>query len=185
MEYDGIEIERIVNGGLYVNEHGFGGEVYNFRNSNGYNYGFVETNGCMINLSRIDFGHKVNSDFIDDVICVFVAKHPSGGRKIVGWYKNARIFSKIQDYPGKDRKVMVSRVYWDSDQIGYHVSAKNGDVVLLSEKERMGSPEFPHGKGRFGQSNVWHADTPIGFAFREKTFQFISEYEIKNRSRSK
>jgi 5-methylcytosine-specific restriction protein A len=176
-KYDGIEAEKIVNGGLYVNEHGFGGEAYNFRNSNGMNYGYVETNNHKINLSRIDFGHICNSDYIDDVICVFVATHPSGGRQIVGWYKNTRVYSQKQDYSGNDRKAKVSCGYWDADQVQYYAMTKNEDAVLLSEKERKNSPEFPHGKGRFGQSNVWHADTEIGYAFREKTLQFISELE--------
>ena len=45
--------------------------------------------------------------------------------------------------------------------------------------ERLDTPEVPNGKGGFGQSNVWYADSDIGIEFRHKTIEFISEYEKK------
>ena len=179
--YDGIGTDEIVHGGAYIEKHGFGGEVYNFRNSGGKNYGYVMTKSGTLDLSRIDFGQETVGDVIENVICVFVATHPMGGRRIVGWYRNASIYSCYQDYPGNDREIMTSQEDWgsDSNQVGYFAFAQNGDVVLLTEDERLDAPVVPNGKGGFGQSNVWYADLDIGIEFRRKTIEFISEYERK------
>ena len=179
--YDGIGTDEIVHGGAYIEKHGFGGEVYNFRNSGGKNYGYVMTKSGTLNLSRIDFGQEPVGNVIKNVTCVFVATHPMGGRRIVGWYGNASIYSCYQDYPGNDREIMTSQEDWssDSNQVGYFAFAQNGNVILLTEDERLNAPVVPNGKGGFGQSNVWYADSGIGIEFRRKTIEFISEYERK------
>ena len=113
------------------------------------------------------------------MICVFVATHPEGGRRIVGWYRNAKVFSQYQHYSGKDRENLTSQDDWDdySDQVGYYACAKSNDVVLLTLDERLDAPQVPNGKGGFGQSNVWYADTDIGIDFRRKTYEYILRYE--------
>ena len=179
--YDGIGTDEIVHGGAYIEKHGFGGEVYNFRNSGDKNYGYVMTRSGTLDLNRIDSEHDPASDVIRSVTCVFVATHPMGGRKIVGWYRNAYVHSRYQIYQGNDRKIMIRQEDWgsDSDQVGYFVYAQNEDVILLTEDERLNAPEVPTGKGGFGQSNVWYADSDIGIEFRRKAIEFISEYESK------
>ncbi len=181
--YDGIDTDGIVNGGSYITEHGFGGEVYNFRNSNGVNYGYVMTRTGTIDLKRINLGHAVDRDVIENVICVFVATFPKGGRRIVGWYQNADIYSQYQYYLEDDRPIIISQEDWDtaSDQVGYFALAQNKDVVLLTEDERMCAPEVPSGKGGFGQSNVWYADSDIGIEFREEVSKFISLYNTRKK----
>jgi hypothetical protein len=76
---------------------------------------------------------------------------------------------------------MTSQENWgyDSNQVGYFSFTKNGEVILLTEDERLSAPVLPTGKGGFGQSNVWYADSEIGIEFRRKTIKFISEYESK------
>ena len=54
--YDDNDSDDIMNGGSYITKHSFGGEVYNFRNSNGISYGYVMTNSETINLKS----HKKN-----------------------------------------------------------------------------------------------------------------------------
>lgn len=179
--YDGIGTDEIVHGGIYIEKYGFGGEVYNFRNSRGKNYGYVMTKSDTLNLNRIDSEYGSASDVIGNVTCVFVATHPMGGRRIVGWYRNANVFSCYQIYHGNDRKIMIRQEDWDfdSDQVGYFVNTNNDDVILLPEDERLNAPQVPTGKGGFGQSNVWYADSDIGFEFRRKAIEFISDYESK------
>ena len=176
--YNGIDTDGIVNGGSYIAENGFGGEVYNFRNSRGVNYGYVMTRSGTINLKRINLGHEVDENIIKDVLCVFVATYPKGGRRIVGWYQNADIYSQYQYYLEEDRPIMIRQDDWDdvSEQVGYFALSKNKDVVLLTEDERISAPEVPSGKGGFGQSNVWYADSDIGIKFRQEVSRFISVY---------
>jgi hypothetical protein len=177
--YDGIGTDKIVHGGAYIDKHGFGGEVYNFRNSDGKRYGYVMTNSGTLNLKRINLDLQFDSDVIENVTCVFVATHPMGGRRIVGWYQNANIYSHYQLYFGNDRKIMTSQEDWgsDSNQVGYFSSALSSDVVLLTEDERLDTPEVPAGKGGFGQSNVWYADSDAGIDFRHTVMEFISDYK--------
>ena len=177
--YDGVRTESIIHGGAYIDEHGFGGEVYNFRNSGDNYHGYVAQRSSTINLERIDMDQSAAEEFLENVICVFVATHPEGGRRIVGWYRNAKVFSQYQHYSGKDRKILTSQDDWDdySDQVGYYTCAKSNDVVLLTLDERLDAPQVPNGKGGFGQSNVWYADTDIGIDFRRKTYEYILRYE--------
>ncbi len=177
--YDGIGTDKIVHGGTYIDKHGFGGEVYNFRNSDGKNYGYVMTKSGTLNLKRINLEQQFDSDVIENVTCVFVATHPIGGRCIVGWYQNASIYFRYQLYLGNDRKIMTGQEDWDSDsnQVGYFSSAQNSDVVLLTEDERLDTPEVPAGKGGFGQSNVWYADSDVGIDFRSTVNEFILDYK--------
>jgi hypothetical protein len=177
--YDGVDNEEIINGGSYITEHGFGGEVYNFRNSGGRSYGYVMTQSNSLNLARINFGKKVNGDMLENVLCVFVATHPKGGRKIVGWYRNAKVYAEYQEYLGVDREIKTAYEDWNDSQVGYYAVADNKNVTLLTEEDRLGTPEFPKGKGGIGRSNVWYADSEIGYEFRQKVIDFIKEHEKK------
>jgi len=173
--YNGLSGDPISGGGLYVEKHRFGGEVYNFRDCDGICYGYVQTKSGSIDLSRVDSRNAI--DEMDDVICVFVAKQPSGGRKIVGWYKKAILFSNYVEYSGDNRKVMVAESDWSSSQVGYYASTQYKNATLLTIDERLSAPSVPSGKGGFGQSNVWYADSEIGLNFRKEVFDFIAEYE--------
>ncbi len=176
--YDGIGTDEIIHGGAYIDKHGFGGEVYNFRDSNGMNYGYVMTKSGKLALKRINLEQEFDSDVIKNVVCVFVARHPLGGRRIVGWYENANVHSNYQFYSGDDRVIMTNQEDWPfgSKQVGYFTLAENSNVVLLTEDERLATPEIPSGKGGFGQSNVWYADSDIGIEFRYKVAEYISKY---------
>lgn len=180
--YDGVGVDGIVNGGSYIDKHGFGGETYNFRNCNGTNYGYVMTRSHALDLLKINLGEELDEPAIRNAVCVFVATHPRGGRRIVGWYQNANIYAQYQTYRGDDRPIMISPEDWgeDSDQVGYYVSAQVQDVVLLTEDERTSAPKIPSGKGGFGQSNVWYADSDIGIQFRQQVEKFITKYTMEN-----
>lgn len=74
--YNGIKsgIDKIEGGGSWVDEHGYGHEMYNFREINGKMYGFVQPNGRN-NLERL--GVRENSNSISDILVVWMAKQPS------------------------------------------------------------------------------------------------------------
>ena len=83
--------DRIFNGGSYVQENKTGGEVRNFKPVNGRCYGYVRTqNGGPINMKRL--GARADADYADDVTVVFTATPPEGGNRVVGWYRNARVW---------------------------------------------------------------------------------------------
>lgn len=178
--YNGVDNDSIVNGGSYISKNNFGGEVYNFKNNDGSCYGYVMTKSGTINLKRINNWQEIVGDVLKDVICVFVATHPKGGRKIVGWYQNADIYSQYQYYQGNDRPIKTNQEDWDdeSNQVGYYAKAEYKNVVLLTEDERMSAPEVPTGKDGFGQSNVWYANTDVGTAFIKEVSQYISQYNV-------
>lgn len=180
--YDGLVGDKIVHGGAYIDKHGFGGEVYNFRDSDNKYYGYVMKRNGVLNLSRINLNPDFVGDVIKNVTCVFVATHPMGGRCIVGWYHNATVYSAYQEYYENDRKIKTRVQDWDyDDQVGYFVTAHKRNVTLLTEDERLNAPQVPSGKNGFGQSNVWYADSDNGIKFRQKTMEFII-YFNKNKS---
>ncbi|WP_455541940.1 hypothetical protein [Intestinibacter sp.] len=51
-----------------------GFEIYNFSNLNGIYYGYVESKG-KIDISK-HFGAEPNSDFVDNVTVIWVARDP-------------------------------------------------------------------------------------------------------------
>ena len=140
-KYDGTG--KVTGGGEWVDRHGFGHEIKNFYNDNGYYEGFVQSINEKINLERIS--SSVNGDTLEDVLVVFTAKNPHGNRTIVGFYNHAVVTREL-----------VKR---DNDNyLGYYFRAKVEDSILLEPNER----EYEFGKtrkGNMGQSNIWYADT--------------------------
>src|ERR1700757_4973671 len=95
--YEGSPGDDAIGGGSFVDQEGFGYEMFNFRSFRGQFYGFVEPGGH-ISLERLGAGRSAES--IDGVLVVFVA--PSFGTSpyvIIGWYKNATVFRSIQEPP--------------------------------------------------------------------------------------
>ena len=175
--YNGIGSDSISGGGRYIEKHGFGGEVYNFRDCDGICFGYVMAKNGSINLSRVGGSNSIEK--LEDVLCVFVAKYPSGGRRIIGWYKKATLFSDYMEYSGDNRTVIVGEGDWPSPQVGYYALTQTKNATRMTVDERLSAPKVPSGKGGFGQSNVWYADSEFGIVFRNEVFDFIAEYGNK------
>lgn len=84
--------DRIFNGGRYIDENETGGEVQNFLPLGDYCYGYVQPNpgGNEINLRRLGAEYQV--DYFDGVTVIFTATRPNGGRVVVGWFNEARVW---------------------------------------------------------------------------------------------
>jgi hypothetical protein len=158
--YQGISGgDSITGGGAYIAEHGFGFEIYNFQNSSGSVYGYVQPPGrkqkwqeSKINIQRL--GAARNDRSVGNVLAIWAATAPSGGAFIVGWYQNATVFREWKTAPSGSNRNFANH------DCGYFVSAKYEDAVLIPIDERVFSiPQ--HGIGNFGQSNVWYADDPV------------------------
>jgi hypothetical protein len=101
--YEGLEgkPDKIVGGGKYVDENETGGEVCNFLIAdNGCVYGHVET-GKKDSDRRIhleSFGGE--GDRVSGIDVVWTASDPdNGGRRVVGWYRDATVFRERQNFP--------------------------------------------------------------------------------------
>lgn len=173
--YEGInEGTEIHGGGSYVEEYGYGHEIYNFKNIKGRVYGYAQPNGRN-NLERL--GANKDAESISGVLLIFTATHKDGGTFIVGWYKNATVYRDYQETTMKERR------YYD-EYIGYYSEAEAEDAVLLNRDERVMLFEpIPRGKGGMGHSNVWYADADNMKDFRKRVVKFIDSYEKKKTKR--
>lgn len=171
--YDGPD--TITGGGDYIAKNGVGGEVFNFKPSRGKCYGYAMTlHLAGLNLRFIDDSRAWREgDELSGVDVVFIARRPSGGQVVIGWYRNATVFHKQYrarrgSIPGMNETVRR-----------FLCVAGAEDVRLLPEDERTFEvPYAPAGfKGFPGQSNVWypspHIDKAGVMAFVRKLTRYI------------
>lgn len=159
--------EQVFAGGSYVEKNNRGAEEYNFADLNGLYYGYVATQGHKIKIERLGAGK--NDEYIDNVLVVWVARHPARtGVKIVGWYKNARVYREFH--------------YNCFNEI-YNIETEVNNGVLLPIKERK--IDVPRasivgtGKG-MGQSNYWYADNYIeAKKYVNEVRSYINNYDGK------
>ena len=131
--------DRIVNGGRFVQDNETGGEIRNFLPAGRHLYGYVQPPGDGMNLERL--GAVDGAVHVDDVTIVFTATRPEGGRVVVGWYRNARVW--------RDQQRRGNRIYF--------ARALREDCVLLDVEERIlavPSAGRPRGTWGMGESNV-------------------------------
>lgn len=152
-KYQGLrnKNDKIVGGGRYVEENEYGGEICNFlKTDDGNVYGFVETSRndkeLQIHLERF-FG--VKQDSVSGIDVVWIATHPvEGGRRVVGWYRNATLFRHRQKFerpPSKQHRL---------DQLkDYHIYCSGKNAHLISPEDR--TLELGHGSGWMGQNAWW------------------------------
>lgn len=148
--YRGITNDDIacVGGGKYNKEH-IGHESCNFyRYLDNRCYGFVQSKNERIDIDRIasDTVPAYDSDnsYIDGVTVIFVADG-----MVVGFYKNARTYRKLQKLANPAMKGIDD----------YFFVCDSSNAVLIAEKDRS---QFPIKQGQtnwFGQSNVFYADS--------------------------
>lgn len=175
-----------VNGGSFIKERGWGGEVYNFQPYNGTMYGYVEPgvverNGPQrrINISRlVDRPSLIkNSPYLSGVLVVWGAT-PKNGRQplVVGWYKDATLYRNAQIPPKESKRKLPNH----NNPGAYFASAREKDCVLLQPEDRI--LQLPRGGGGFGHSNIWYAQTDIGESIKDKVLRFIQSWENSLRS---
>lgn len=154
--YEGLngKPDKIVGGGSFVNEHGAGGEVCNFlRADDDFIYGHVETvkgdSDRQISLEALG----ANGLSAEGITVVWTARHPQeGGRRVVGWYRNATVFRARQKF-SKFPSVQHRR-----DGTGsFRVRTRAFDAQLLPVEER--TIRMPKGPGWMGQVPWWTPPT--------------------------
>lgn len=154
-KYDGDRSSFSAGGFKYAKEHGYGHEMFNFREVDGACYGYVPPTGNL----RLEKHFKVAGDAekIDGVTVVWTAPHPEqGGRAVVGVWKNATVYRADQRAVGV---IARYRKVGPRDFAGYRCTAKAEDCVLLSPDARpiFVRPSQPRKGGSWpGQQKVFY-----------------------------
>lgn len=185
-KYKGLEEDQLTDGGAFVWEHGWGGEIFNFLPFEGFMYGYVQPpgrkeipyNSRIIHIERLGASRKAY--FVDGVLVAWAARRPGGGTYLVGCYRDAVVFRQWQKPPeGSNRE-------FAGESLGYYVRARQEDCILLVQEERTlrvpraGDPENL-GKGGIGQANLWFADSgkQNDLKFRQDFKSFIKTYHSR------
>lgn len=158
--------DRIVGGGRYVKEHGFGYEIYNFLKGRPRVYGYVQVKGTN-NLERL--GAEPGADRVEGVTVVWAARRPAGGVYVVGWYRNATVFREYQLRPNDvRRKNPRSR-----GLLGWNICAQENDAHLLSDEKRVF--KLPVGRNALGSSLTCYFDgaTKGERLLRERLLRYV------------
>ena len=171
------EGDYIQGGGSYVEDNGMGHEICNFApDEHGFLYGYVQPTSETIKLKRLD--ESADNISISGVTVVWVATHrtnsESEGMKIVGWYRNATVFSKFQQLKP------VPAIQKENNLSRYIIKAPEDQAVLLPIDARVRTvPRAQEQKGFFGQSNIWYADNKDKNVqkFVKDVIRYINEYE--------
>lgn len=92
-------------------------ECNNFKCVDGKYYGFVEPQHAdgefrnKINIKKIGLSEKINNDkLVDGVLVVWIAKKEKNNLQIVGWYKNATVYSCTRPRD-KNLKIVLDEKY--------------------------------------------------------------------------
>lgn len=151
--YNGVA--PIWGGGEFPDKDVDSGECWNFQSYKRKVYGFVMTKGNNgVDAARIAGTKKWNADRLTGVTVVFVAPSPSGGKIIVGWYRNATVLHK---HVASCRMVPTPKGRKPQE---YACFANSENAVLLEPEERENGQGFliPRGKDMPGQNRIWYAD---------------------------
>lgn len=149
-DYEGTAL--IVGGGAYVDEHKEGFEMCNFLPYRGKVYGYVRpSRGGQIKIERLGAGTDDLS--VSNVTVIWTAKRPQVGTVVIGWYKDATVHRKFQEFPPFFPQKKKHHIK------GYRIETLEYNAELLPIDERtLDVPKARSVKGGMGQSNVWYAD---------------------------
>ena len=170
--YAGVSKDDIPrHGGDYVQQHGYGHEAINFMPHTGFFYGFVQLRTGTININRID---PNAGDKVDDVLVVWRARSNEGA-VVVGWYKHATVYRKLQEpVPGHSFKYKGKRIRPE-----WVVRAKASDCFLVPPNQRCSFrvPVTHKGFGSQAFVSFLEADTLEVKEFKEQLLNYISQTE--------
>jgi 5-methylcytosine-specific restriction enzyme A len=126
-------------GGKFVVKFGVAHECCNFLpEENGIVYGHVETwrgdikKGQDTQIKIENLGANRGALHVDGVDVVWTATHESGGKRVVGWYRNARIYRFRQ----KHEEGYPTEQHGRDKVSSYRIIARQEDVHLIAEHQR-------------------------------------------------
>jgi hypothetical protein len=148
--YAGLAGDKPQGGGSYVEEEGFGHEVFNFMaDDDGRFRGYVRPpRGGRIHIERL--GAAAGAKHVSCVTVFWAATNPiRGGTCVVGWYDNATVY---RDWKPSSKK---TRLLPNGDKAGFVVEAPS--THLISSDDRL--LDLPRANAKqtgIGQANVWY-----------------------------
>lgn len=126
-KYDGDRSSFSAGGFKYAVKHGYGHEMFNFREIDGDYYGYVPPTGNL-HLEKY-FNVARDAQKLGGMTVVWTAPHPEqGGRAVVGVWKNATVYRADQE---PTRQIARRRKVGPKDFAGYRCTARVQDCVLL------------------------------------------------------
>lgn len=181
--YDGTLKGFYPGGFKWAAEHGWGGEVLNFKPAFGRCYGYVETLERSVHIEKL--GASQNSTSINDVTVVWTAPDPSPrrGRIVVGWYLKATLYRNRQQPDGtlKHARTFLEPISQEHHTLSFQVEALQKNCILLAPEERVLwiPPRKKGDKGIPGQSPVYFPDlqTTVGPEIARRIRLFINTGE--------
>ena len=129
--------DRVHEGGAYPAETGDAAEAYNFYDyGDGYHYGYTPPPEKNILIEKL--GTTKDASEISGITAIWTAKSPLGGKRVVGWYKNATVLREMPDINHEDYRYRL------------YAKIKNCCLIPADDRELF----VPIGKGATGQSNI-------------------------------
>jgi hypothetical protein len=169
-------VDRPINGGSFIADKGWGGEVFNFQPYQGMMYGYVEPgateqNGQRnIGISRLIKSGIKTVSYVSGVLIIWVARPPKKDKSVmVGWYENATLHRASQRLLKDQQRVLPNGHY------PYFAKANESDCYLIPVGDR--TLTIPRGKDAFGQSNIWYADGVLGEEIKDEVIDFINRWK--------
>jgi hypothetical protein len=152
--YRGAAGDKPRGGGAFVEEKGFGHEVFNFLpDENGVYRGYVRppNSGSVanqrINIQRL--GASAEAGRLQGVDVFWVATDPVlGGTKVVGWYEDATVYRGWKPSPQK-------RTLPNGEDAGFMIEAKVARLVPKDDRVFV-VPRATKVQAGIGQANLWY-----------------------------
>lgn len=173
--YNGLESVVHQGGGRYVEQHGFGYELFNFHEDGGKCYGYTPPY-CKLNLSRIseDIKHDVYGDYIDGVAVVFTCTRIARGRLVCGLYQDAKVYAESVVAHRASRRFEING---KSRYAEYNLICDSRNVLLIDEEDREKLlPKACNGHAGHGQYSVWYADSPNSIDLKNRILDYLQRF---------
>jgi hypothetical protein len=181
-KYDGDRSSFSAGGFKYAVQHGYGHEMFNFREINGSYYGYVPPTGNL-HLEK-HFNVPRNTQEISNMTVVWTAPHPEqGGRAVVGVWKNATVYRADQQPTDQIARL---REVKPKDFASYRCTAQTRDCVLLPPDNRpiFVRPRQPRKDGSWpGQQKVFYPQ--VGSAALERLETILDDISFIKASGNK
>lgn len=160
--YNGIIDDIGPKGGGAYNKENIGHEIYNFSESDGRFYGYVQPPSNSINIKRIDYRISDNDEKIEDVLVVWVATKDNFGQCIVGWYENATVYKNLKYIT---ENIINQRFKCEASNYNeYYITSEKATLVLEDRRnERISG---------MGQANIWFGNLETN----ERVLNYIEHY---------
>lgn len=168
--YNGIQPgDMPKNEGINVKDTSDVYEKDNFNDFNGRCYGYVRSGGSIM-LEKHFRGISQGIKSAEGFTIVWCAALNTEELRIVGWYKNAKVYRDLVNFP-----------LFEDEYISFNFMANAKDCYLLPEEKRsfvIKKTKSKNGIKAAIKSNIWYAKSEYGQTeFIPRVMEFIDTYK--------